>query len=291
MSQPTNQIPVNKIAKDEHQVQIIPLGDEMTYDFKRPHRHEYFEFFIFVRGGGSHFIDFVEYEILENSVHIIFPSQIHLLKRNGARGQIIICKKEFMNSLNKLFYAQLFQNNYTAPCLSFTDEKIKTINQLVAALQEEIKVERLLATELARSYMSIFLSHCLRNFDAAHAAAAGGLPYTQHDIEVFQKFNLLLEKHYLDKQNVSFYASEMAMTPKSLNTCVKKVTGKTCIELVQERTLTEAKRLLLYTDESSKEIAYTLNFKDNSYFTRFFTKMEGQTPLAFKNYWEEKYHS
>lgn len=286
------QVPVNTINKEEHQVQIIPLGDEMTYDFKRPHRHEYFEFFIFRKGGGSHFIDFVEHKIFENSVHIVFPSQIHLLKRSGARGLIIICRKEFMNSLNKLFYTQLFQNNYTAPCLSFTPEKTESITQLVHSLQEEIKTEKMLATELARSYLTIFLSFCIRNHEGISNFSAGTAAiYFPHDLEVFQRFNLLLEKHYLDKQNVTFYAGEMAMTPKALNNCIKKVTGKTCIELVQERTLTEAKRLLLYTDESSKEIAYTLNFKDNSYFTRFFTKLQGQTPLAFKSYWEEKYHS
>ena len=196
-----------------------------------------------------------------------------------------------MNSLNRLFYTQLLQNNYTAPCLTFSEEKMEVISQLVYSLQEEIKTEKVLAIEIAKSYMTIFLSHCIRNYEGISSAIGRTVPYSHYDLEVFQKFNLLLEEHYLDKQNVSFYAGEMAMTSKALNSCIKNVSGKTCIELVQERTLTEAKRLLLYTDDSSKEIAYNLNFKDNSYFTRFFTKLQGQTPMAFKTYWEEKYHS
>ena len=280
-------IPVNTISKEDYQVRIVPLGDEMNYDFRRPHRHEYFEFFVFTKGGGSHFIDFTEHVIKPFSVHIVFPSQIHLLKRSGARGQIIICKKEFINTMDRLIYSQVFQNNYTAPVINFDEQKFDTVSSIVSALGSELTEQGPLSIELSRNYLSIFLSHCIRNFRSIENTD----DRKGHDIEVFRKFTLLLEQYFLEKQNVNFYAHEMAMTPKALNNSLKKVAGQTCIELVQERTLTEAKRLLLYTDQSSKEIAFALNFKDNSYFTRFFTKLQGQTPLAFKNYWEEKYHS
>lgn len=285
------QIPVSTLPKEVPHLRILPLGDEMPYDFKRPHRHEYFEFFIFYKGGGSHFIDFTEYKIAEHTVHIVFPSQIHLLKRAGARGLIIICTREFMNHLGQVFHTRLFENNFTTPCIQFTEERFQAIKQLTDALQEEVKGEKALAAELWRSYMSIFLAQCIRDFTPFPRADAAAGAYTQHELEVFGRFSTLLEQHFLNKPNVSFYATELAMTPKTLNNCIKKITGKTCIDLIQERTLTEAKRLLLYTDESSKEIAYTLNFKDSSYFTRFFSKLQGQTPIAFKAYWEEKYHS
>ena len=144
--------------------------------------------------------------------------------------------------------------------------------------------------ELTKSYTSAFLSYCIREFDSLPSAVANHL-HPLHELNVYRSFLLLLEQHVLDKQNVAFYAAQMAMTAKKLNHCIKKATGKNCIDLIQERTLTEAKRLLLYTDDSSKEIAYKLNFKDNSYFTRFFTRLEGKTPGGFRVYWEEKYHS
>jgi AraC family transcriptional regulator, transcriptional activator of pobA len=284
-----SEIPVNILPKEKRLVQVIPLGDEMPYDFRRPHRHEYFEFFVFNNGGGSHFIDFTEHKIADHSVHIIFPSQIHLLKRAGARGNIIICLKEFMNSLDKLFYSQLFRHNYTAPAINFTKEKFQEILHCVNSLRDELKDSSMLSTELAKSYLTIFLSCCIRRNE--EMPESNGTTSHQPDIEIFRKFSNLLDKKFMEKAGVSDYASDLAITPKVLNNCIKKLTGKTTIDLIQERTLTEAKRLLLYTDMTSKEIAYTLNFTDTSYFTRFFTRLEGKTPSAFKAYWEEKYHS
>lgn len=283
-------IPVNALPKEDPQVKIIPLGDDMPYDFKRPHRHDYFEFFVFSHGGGSHYIDFTEYPIKENSVHIVFPSQIHLLKRKGGKGKIIICTKEFMNSLGKVFYAQLFQNNFTAPYIPLSAARFSEISLLLDGLVAEVRSGNYLASELTRSYLTIFLAHCIRDF-VPQSQRAGAALYTPHDLEVYRKFFFSLEDHFLEQKQVSFYADTLALTPKVLNNCIRKITGKTCADIIQERTLTEAKRLLLYSDKSSKEIAFELNFNDSSYFTRFFTRLQGQTPLAFKNYWEEKYHS
>ncbi|HRO43408.1 MAG TPA: AraC family transcriptional regulator [Flavipsychrobacter sp.] len=282
-------IPVSAAPKKQKQLQIIPLGDEMPYDFQRPHRHEYFEFFIFSKGGGVHFIDFTAHQIKSHSVHIVFPGQIHLLKRSGAIGSIIVCTKEFINSLNKLFYAQLFQNNYATPSLAFSEENFQDLLQMVAALNAELENKKLFSSELTMSYMTIILTRCLRDFVAA--IPSGKPAYAQHDLDLFQKFSTLLETHFIDKPSVSFYANQLTITPKILNGCTKRISGKTCVDLIQERTLTEAKRLLLYTDKSSKEIAYELNFKDNSYFTRFFSKHTGHTPSSFRTFWEEKYHS
>jgi AraC family transcriptional regulator, transcriptional activator of pobA len=286
-----DQIPVSKLKKEDKELQIIPLGDEMPYDFKKPHRHDYFEFFVFSEGGGSHFLDFVEYPIVKNSIHIVFPTQIHLLKRAGARGKIVICQKDFMNLLSRAYSAQLYQQYFASPFIVFQEDHFQEISRIILTLDAELKEARPLSTEVCRNYMSIFITWCIRQQAEKPTTEVTNLPYSQHQMEMYRRFMGLLEEHFLEKPNVAFYASQLTVTPKVLNNCISKVTGKTCTELVQERTLVEAKRLLLYSDESSKEIAYTLNFKDSSYFTRFFTKMEGKTPKEFKAFWEAKYRS
>lgn len=282
------QIPVNTLPREEQHIHLLPLGDEMPYDFKRPHRHDYFEFFIFEEGGGSHFIDFEEYPIVPRSIHVVFPNQIHLLKRQGAKGRIVICRKDFMNILNRVFYTQLYQHHFTHPSIMAGEDHFSAIRQTITALQQELEQASVYSSELIKSYFSIFLSKCIQPPSQEQPVSGNA---HMHELELYRKFVVLLEDHFMEKQTVTFYANELLVTPKVLNNHVRKVTGKTCVDLVQDRTLTEAKRLLLFTDQTSKEIAFALNFKDSSYFTRFFTRQEGQTPQAFRQYWEEKYHS
>ena len=286
------QVPVNNLSKDDNELKILSLGHFTPYDFQKPHRHSYFEFFVFESGGGSHFIDFMEYPILDCSVHIVFPQQIHLVKRNAdASGSIIICSKHYMNLLGKFFFPQLSQQNETAPCLLFDKSSFKELVHITGHLKKELKTETTLSYNLVQNYTSIFLTHCIRNSAAILHQETKNINYNQHEWEVYKQFNDLLDHNFLDKAGVAFYASRMAITPKVLNASIRKVTGKTTVDLLQERTLLEAKRLLLNSNESIKEIAYKLNFKDSSYFTRFFVKHESRTPKEFKSFWEQKYHS
>jgi len=279
-------IPISSAESRGKQLQIIPLGDEMPYDFRRPHRHEYFEFFVFEKEGGTHFIDFTAYPILANTIHVVFPGQIHLLKRTTARGLIVVCTREYIDSLSSVFYWQLFEKSYTSPCMSLGIAPFKVMWTLLLQLETELPARQPLSAEMQQGYMSVFLANYVRMQSSVSLSG-----HHQQDLHIFRRFSAMLESHLQEKAGVAFFASEMAMTPKSLNNSLRKTTGKTCIDLIQERVLTEAKRLLLYTDKSAKEIAYELNFRDNSYFTRFFQKHTGHTPSSFRHFWEEKYHS
>lgn len=282
------QIPVNTLAGNPQPVRLLPLGDRMAYDFQRPHRHDYFELFLFNQGGGVHFIDFKEYPITAQSVHIIFPNQVHLLRRTEARGQIIICMADFIHLLPQTFLNELHQYYFTAPCRTLPEQSFNTLSGITGLLDSELRNESIFTTEQSRNYISLFLVECIRQAMALQREVV----QQQHPYQsmLYHRFKQLLELHFKDKQNVAFYAGSLSVTPKVLSNAVKAVTGKTCVDLLQERTLTEAKRLLLYANENVKEIAYELNFKDVSYFSRFFTRLEGKSPKAFKAYWEEKYH-
>ena len=196
-----SEIPVNSLTKDKTLLQVISLGVDMPYDFRKPHRHEYFEFFVFNEGGGAHYIDFTAYPIAANSVHIIFPGQIHMLKRAGAQGDIVICLKEYMNSLDPVFYSSLFQNNYTAPTILLPPPRFAEAADLVRQIQQELKEKGPLGQELCRSYLSILLTLCIRSFTPP-ALPANSPAYGSHDLEVYKQFLALLESHFIDKQVV-----------------------------------------------------------------------------------------
>jgi len=81
---------------------------------------------------------------------------------------------------------------------------------------------------------------------------------------------------------VSDYADEMAVTSDYLNKTVKNLTGKTAKDHIQSKLITEAKRSLLFSNISNKELAYELGFEESAHFNNFFKKITGQTPSEFR---------
>ena len=99
---------------------------------------------------------------------------------------------------------------------------------------------------------------------------------------ITQQFEILVDKMYVDTKNVSDYADELNITPNYLTTTVKKLTGKSAKDVIQERLLVESKSLLKFSGLDIAEIAYRLNFQEPTHFTRFFKKWSGTTPNKFR---------
>lgn len=100
---------------------------------------------------------------------------------------------------------------------------------------------------------------------------------------LLKNFTALIEKRYTDMRLPKDYADLLYITPNHLNALSKTYFGIPAGEVIRNRVLLEAKRLLVLHNYSITEIAYALNFNDNSYFTKFFKKMEGITPEEFRN--------
>jgi AraC family transcriptional regulator, transcriptional activator of pobA len=93
---------------------------------------------------------------------------------------------------------------------------------------------------------------------------------------------MLIEKHFNELRLPKQYAALLFITANHLNALCKEMLGKTAGDLIRERIILEAKRLLTNADMTVTQIAYELNYKDNSYFNRFFKKETGLTPDDFR---------
>ena len=100
---------------------------------------------------------------------------------------------------------------------------------------------------------------------------------------VIRKFNLLVEANFKSKHSVSFYAQQLCKSPKTLSNLFAIYNHKTPSQVIQERILIEAKRLLCYTEKSIKQITFELGFEDVSHFSNFFKKLTLLSPLDFRN--------
>ena len=107
--------------------------------------------------------------------------------------------------------------------------------------------------------------------------------FPDEKFHVIRKFNLLVEAHFRKEHSVSFYADQLNKSPKTLSNLFAIYNHKTPVQVIQERILIEAKRLLYYTDQSIKQITFDLGFEDAAYFSNFFKRHTSQSPLEFRN--------
>ncbi|MFD1188894.1 helix-turn-helix domain-containing protein, partial [Pontibacter rugosus] len=108
--------------------------------------------------------------------------------------------------------------------------------------------------------------------------------FTMQDVNqkrVFE-FMLLLEENYLHIRNTDFYADKIGISTKRLNQILKEKLQKTGLQLIHDRVILEAKRQIIHSDHTLKEIAYLLDFKEYPYFSRFFKQHTALTPEHFK---------
>ncbi|MCW3107537.1 MAG: helix-turn-helix protein [Segetibacter sp.] len=104
----------------------------------------------------------------------------------------------------------------------------------------------------------------------------------EEKFHAIRKFNLLVEANFKSEHSVTFYAQQLCKSPKTLSNLFAVYDHKSPSQVIQERILIEAKRLLSYTDRPMKQITFELGFEDVSYFSNFFKKHAQLSPLHFK---------
>ena len=123
--------------------------------------------------------------------------------------------------------------------------------------------------------LTIFISKCIPYFDKETFSN------TRETLD-YINFRIMLEENYKQLHLVNDYSKLLHISSKKLNQIVKTYTGKLSLELIHERIISEAKRILKYSSASIKEIAFDLNFTDTAHFTNFFKSKTGFTPQEFR---------
>jgi AraC family transcriptional regulator, transcriptional activator of pobA len=118
------------------------------------------------------------------------------------------------------------------------------------------------------------------NRDNIQGEMVGAL--TVSELDTVRQFNLLVENNFKQLHQVQEYANLMFKSPKTLSNLFSKHSDKSPVQVIADRLFLEAKRLMLYTDKSAGEIGFELGFVEPAHFSRFFKKMSGVAPMAFR---------
>ncbi len=149
---------------------------------------------------------------------------------------------------------------------------------ILDAFKEDFGTVDRLQGEMLRSQLKRLLIHSTRMIKK-------DLPQkdiTNIQMDTIRQYNLLVEKHFREKHQVKDYADLLFKAPKTLANLFHKYGNKTPLNVIQERILLEAKRLLLHSNKTTEEITSYLGYKDSGYFSKFFKKHEGLSPSIFR---------
>lgn len=270
------------MGKDQQDLLIERLNHYLQNNYQKAihqHGHSFYHLVLFTKGSGSHTLDFTKFSVQPYQVYFMIPGQVHNWHFSpDTDGYVIHFSETFFRSF-------LMHHDYLERFSFFSgDSKDQVLNVPVPA-REEVKAlfEKLVAEMETLQYDMIrvlMLQLFLLIERTSVKEKKKAIP--QQKLLVLRNFRQLINKHYRTIKLPKEYAELLYITPNHLNALCQDLLGKTAGELIRERVLLEAKRMLTNADLTVTQIAYELNFQDNSYFNRFFKKYIGITPDDFR---------
>jgi AraC family transcriptional activator of pobA len=243
------------------------------------HRDDHYIFFLLKTGSGHLMIDFNDIQLLGGMLYYVLPTQVHHRIRNvGVDGWFIavdtaLIPQEFRNVFEN---GLLLQRPYELDAV-----QLKQCDNLMILFYEKFK-----ESDTNPFYLPV-IHALLQSF----LAIAAGF-YNEHSglnlkvsrpAELSGQFKNLLTSELRSIKSPTDYAARLNVSESYLNEVLKKTTGFPVSYWIHQEVMTEAKRLLYYSQLTVKEIAHTLGYSDHSYFSRLFRKLSGISAIAFRD--------
>lgn len=243
------------------------------------------EIFVLCRSGSIEAsINLSEYTIKKNDFVILSPGSIIQINKVGGdfKFYFMVFSSEFINGLNKnKSIIDLIYITKSHPILPLPEE-FGSIYEEFFQLMKKVyyKKHTPYNPEILKCML---LSILYRLSDMYHERPIWKETGSNRSEEICKKFGHLVIQHYTQERNVAYYAQQMGITPAHLSNTVKHVTGKTVMELISEVVIVDAKAQLKSTDLPIRDIAYSLNFPNVSFFGKYFKRLTGMSPQQYRN--------
>lgn len=261
---------------------LFSVTDVPSNDLALTLTSEQYQVLLF-KGKGTLSVDYIEYKFDGEIIFFTSPFQHISIKTDNA---FKIKKIDFHGDFYCIEYHKkevacnglLFNNIYSHPFISVNQETFDELGNLIDNLTNEIQNKSPYSDPILKAYLQLILAigSKIKNHELEYTSA---IPQTHPTIE---KFKNLLEESFIHQRSTAFYANELALSSSVFTKRCKLVYAKTPSQLIQERVILEAKKLIHLTHKSFKEIAFLLNFEDEHYFSRYFKKNTGITPTLFR---------
>ncbi|WP_373130218.1 AraC family transcriptional regulator [Alistipes finegoldii] len=266
---------------------ITASSDSQMQVFRFPCRIDAFIIGVGTEGETSVSFNLHEFRLKKDSMFIFTPKNI--LQVNSPqyfKADVIAISPDFMRRINIDIknMMPLFLKFVENPTLALTPEESRSMRGMIAQIERETRgpethfsfdiVSGLIAATIYKvgDIMYHYLAEHPEGQNNSHNRAE----------EYFKQFTHLLGEHFREERSVGFYARQLCITPKYLTTLIKRISGQSVSEWIDNYVILEAKTLLKYSTMSIQEIAYYLNFPNQSFFGSYFKRNTGMSPSQYK---------
>lgn len=266
---------------------ITASSDSQMQVFRCPCRIDAFIIGVGTEGETSVSFNLHEFRLKKDSMFIFTPKNIlQVNSQQYFKADVIAISPDFMRRINIDIknMMPLFLKFVENPTLALTPEESRSMRGMIAQIERETRgpethfsfdiVSGLIAATIYKvgDIMYHYLAEHPEGQNNSHNRAE----------EYFKQFTHLLGEHFREERSVGFYARQLCITPKYLTTLIKRISGQSVSEWIDNYVILEAKTLLKYSTMSIQEIAYYLNFPNQSFFGSYFKRNTGMSPSQYK---------
>lgn len=275
---------IEKIEDRNLSFRVFDLNTESISTYLQPHKKDHFCILIIESGAVQAHIEEKIHFLKPGKISILFPDQVHFLsdQSDDLTGKIILFEEV-------LFCSDILKNELSAynvnlaanlNCLLLSDNEFEKNLDIIKDIQNIYDAPTLIKKEQARFYIKVLLLGLIESIHGQHPVLH---LETETDKLVYFNFKKLLNQQYKTQRTVQYYAGELLVSAKKLNTITKKHCGETAINAIHNRILTEIKRQLLFSDLSHKQIAFDLGFSSPSALNKFVKAKLKETPTELQH--------
>lgn len=266
---------------------ITASSDSQMQVFRFPCRIDAFIIGVGTEGETSVSFNLHEFRLKKDSMFIFTPKNIlQVNSQQYFKADVIAISPDFMRRINIDIknMMPLFLKFVENPTLALTPEESRSMRGMIAQIERETRGPE---THFSFDIVSGLIAATIYKVGDIMYHSLAEHPEGQNNShnraeEYFKQFTHLLGEHFREERSVGFYARQLCITPKYLTTLIKRISGQSVSEWIDNYVILEAKTLLKYSTMSIQEIAYYLNFPNQSFFGSYFKRNTGMSPSQYK---------
>lgn len=254
---------------------------------RKEHANDFYSVILFTGGSGSITVNNDRFPVTQGTLCMVAPNQAHSFEDvKDAEGIIFFFCQDFyveefsfIRLLQAFSYTSLTATKVGLPCITLSDKEYDSIRSVLDSIHREYLqyTPSNNSAIIIRSHLNILILKLTELFESKSGKS------NNNESIIIHTLSHLVDSYFIKEQQLGFYTAAFNISESQLNEICRKHFNSGLKKILQNRLMQEARKLLLSSELSVSEIAFKLNFEDNSYFNKVFKSKTGLTPKRFRD--------